>query len=381
MPKIAYAWIGALLLLSACDQGGPPPSVAIIAPANDATVSGNAAVQVTLSDDTQNGEISVYARARDSQETGRLVGTVNSSPYILSWNTTSLPAGNALELYAKATVKGATGTSTPVRVNIQNATAPTMRYLVAYNLPANLTGVAGQSLQGGTLSAKLHLPDPAGMVTSTSASAPAPVAPSPLTLRTQANDRQLWAEWSWNAVDGAASYKVLFSNTSIAGPYTVMRNQAASAGTVVSESWSTPLTDASVGQKVYGTILSSSAARVDSAMSNAQVGVFLDTQQVASPLNGQTVADGRPILTWTPLTGVSGYVFFLCDRPCTDAASQYKWTNYQNPGLTTSLSAVYPSTAAALPKGTYYWWVAGVRNAGGVPVSLSYSEMRSLVVP
>ena len=66
--------------LTGCDETGPPLTVALIAPANDATVSGTTAVHATLSDDVQGAEVSVYARGRDTEETGRLIG--NADPFL-----------------------------------------------------------------------------------------------------------------------------------------------------------------------------------------------------------------------------------------------------------------------------------------------------------
>ena len=364
-----------LALLSSCGGGGTPPSVAIITPANDAMVSGTTAVQVTLADDQASGEISVYARERGSAEEGRLLGSVNSSPYIVSWNTASLPAGDRLELYAKATVKGNVGSSTPVRVVIQNASAPTLAYLVAYNLPAGLTGLGNKNapkLPGGVDVTKLR----PGLNS--------PVTLKPAALRPQASDaptpdRQLAVEWAWTPVDGAAGYRVLLAKSGAAGPYEAVRSQAASAGSVALEKYSQFLTDENVGGKVYGALRGLSGDGTESATSNAGKATFLDSQQIASPADGGAVSDGRPILTWNSLPGASGSLYFLCDRPCTADGSKFVWTNY--PTYTAAQSAVYPTSQSPLPSGTYYWWVAGVRQENGQTVSLSYSEQRRLVVP
>lgn len=360
-----------VLALTACGGEGTPPSVALITPANDATVSGTTAVQVTLADAQAKAEVQVYVRSRGGTETGQLVGTVNSSPYIVTWNTASYPSKTDLEVYAKATVDGATGTSTPVRVQVQNATAPTLSYLVAYNLPSGLTsqhktrarpaGLDARSINGPSVS-DIAVPRPSQG------------------LRSQAtSDRQLAVEWGWPPVEGASGYRLVLSKSSIAGAYEVIRTPAASAGKVALERSSYSLQDQTVGNRLYGALRSLTTNNVESALSNAETAVFLDTQQVASPAQGQKVADGRPILTWTPLTGVSGYLYFLCDRPCTQDDSKFLWTNY--PTTTSELSATYPTKSEALKAGTYYWWVAGVRKEKGVTVSLSYSEQRSLVVP
>jgi hypothetical protein len=171
----------------------------------------------------------------------------------------------------------------------------------------------------------------------------------------------------------------MLSKRSIAGSYEVIRTPAASAGKVALERSSYYLQDQVVGNRLYGALRSLTTNNIESALSNSETAVFLDTQQVASPTEGQKVVDGRPILTWTPLANVSGYLYFLCDRPCTQDDSKFLWTNY--PTTTSELSATYPTKSEALKAGTYYWWVAGVRKEKGVTVSLSYSEQRNLVVP
>jgi hypothetical protein len=363
------------MLLSSCGSGGTPPSVAVITPSTDAVVSGTAAVQVSLGDEEKVDAVSVYARLRDSSEEGRLIGTVNTSPYIISWNTTSMPNGDDLEVYATAQRGGAVGKSTPVPVRVQNATAPTLAYLVAYNLPSSVTG---QTLSGAARLPKEIDPRVIRPAADAQDSAPAPTA----RLRAQATEgRRLAVEWAWTPVDGATGYRIMMSTRSVAGPYDVVRNQAASAGTVSLEKYSQYLSSSNVGDKVYGALKSLTGTSAESALSNAGRAVFLDAQQVASPVDNQKVADGRPILTWSALPGAEGYLYFACDRPCTADGAKFAWTNY--PNVTTSLSAAYPSNKEALPAGTYHWWVAGVRfnNGKGTPVSLSYSEQRRLVVP
>ncbi len=214
---------GLLVGLTACQPSGPPPSVALITPANDSVVSGTTATQMTLEDTNQQGEISVYARKRDSAEIGRLVGTVNTSPYILAWNTSEFPNGEALEVYATATVDGATGTSKPVRVTINNATAPNLSYLVAYNLPAGLSAQALQIKSATTIPAL-----DVSRIRPDSTAVAQPVASPAIKLKTQAvaADRQLAVEWAWKVVDGAASYKILMSTKSVAGPYDLVRKSS-----------------------------------------------------------------------------------------------------------------------------------------------------------
>lgn len=366
------AWVLLLAsILTACGEGGTPPSLTIIAPSNDAVVSGSSAIQVTLGETTDAAEVRVYARSPGSQEDGQLIGTVNTSPYIVTWNTASYPSKTNLELYAKAIVKGTSGASAPVRVQVQNASAPTMKYLVAYNLPAGLTAQSVHSALTPNIDVQAIRAQPRIQASTLPSRNLKPLA---------TEDRQFGVEWAWVPVEGVSGYRILKSVGSIAGPYEVVKSQAASAGSVALEKYSIfPMSEVKASDRVYGTVRSTFNGGADSAMSNAETAVFLDAQQVASPVNGQSVADGRPILTWTPLQGTTGYLYFVCDRPCTQEDAKFIWTNY--PDVTTNLSATYSSNTKPLAAGTYYWWVAGVRQEKGITVSMSYSEQRKLVVP
>ncbi|AFD28245.1 hypothetical protein DGo_PF0022 (plasmid) [Deinococcus gobiensis I-0] len=383
MLRLLTAGLGLGLILSSCGSGGTPPSVAILTPISEATVTGTTAVQVTL-DTQETGTVTVYARARGGTEEGRLIGTVNTSPYIVTWNTASLPAGADLELYAKATVKGATGTSPTVPVIIQNASSPALQYMVAYNIPKSSLNLQSQGTQR-----QLPPLDPAHIaLRDIGASSTVPRHSSLISTQAIGADRQLAVEWAWSPVDGADGYRVLRSDKSVAGPFSVVANIAATAAGAARQTHTQFISaeDAKdVGSRVFGAVRSlSGVAQTESATSAAGRAVFMDEQLVASPVKGQVVEKGQPVLTWTALPGATGYLYFLCDRPCGEQKSQFLWTNPLNGGkyvTTTQLSAAYPSAREPLPRGTYHWWVAGVRQEGDRVVSLSYSESRTLVVP
>lgn len=364
------------MLLTACGSDGTPPSVTVVTPLNDTVVSGTTPLQATLDEGTQ-GEVRLYARRRDSSEDGQFIGSSNTRPYLVRWNTTAFPNGSDLEVYAKAFVDGAEGKSAPVRITIQNASAPTLRYMVGYNVPTAFT-------QQSSGHESHRLIDPLKVRGKNALDAVPAVPPE---VRPQATDgRSFWAEWGWSAVPGVAGYRVLMADKSLAGPYTVTKSPLPSNG-AVAERHSVPLPNGAVAGKVYGAVRSVSTAQVESALSNAGTAVLLDAQQIASPLDGQRVQDGRPILTWNALQGVSGYFYAVCDRPCTDDLATVLWGNTVSDTVdgtitpTSALSAVYPANRAPLNAGTYYWWVAGVRIEGERPVSFSYSDVRRLVVP
>src|ERR1700704_1367349 len=96
---------------SAC----PLPTIALTAPASGATVSGTAVMlTATASASTANG---LTVTRVDFMIDGTIVGTANTSPYTVSWNSTTVTKGNHT-LTAKVTdsVNG-TATTQPIMIN------------------------------------------------------------------------------------------------------------------------------------------------------------------------------------------------------------------------------------------------------------------------
>jgi hypothetical protein len=109
------------------------PAVSLTAPLTNAVVTGSAvAVSATASDNVGVSRVDFY---RDSNV---LLGTDNTSPYGISWDTTSTNSG-AHTLIAVATdLAGNTKTSTVINVSVDN-TAPQ----VSLSAPANGAFVTG----------------------------------------------------------------------------------------------------------------------------------------------------------------------------------------------------------------------------------------------
>ena len=109
------------------------PTVSITAPSSGALVSGTAvSLSATASDDVGVSRVDFY---RDSNI---LLGTDNTSPYGISWNSTSTTSG-AHTIFAVATdTVGNTRTSSVVSVTVDN-TGPT----VSLSAPANGAFVMG----------------------------------------------------------------------------------------------------------------------------------------------------------------------------------------------------------------------------------------------
>ena len=109
------------------------PTVSITAPANNAIVKGTSTVSATASDKVGVTKIEFYVN-------GTLQATDTASPYIFSWNTTTLANGN-YTLYTKAyDAAGNVGQSSNISVTVFNdKIAPT----VSVTAPANNAKVRG----------------------------------------------------------------------------------------------------------------------------------------------------------------------------------------------------------------------------------------------
>jgi subtilisin family serine protease len=115
-----------------------PPTVAIASPSGGgATVSGTVTISVNASDN-------VGVTRVDMRVNGSTIGSTNTSPYQISWNTTTVPNG-AVSLTAVAyDAAGNSTVSAPVSVTVANATtADTAPPTLAITSPANATVVSG----------------------------------------------------------------------------------------------------------------------------------------------------------------------------------------------------------------------------------------------
>jgi len=376
-------------VFTSCEQSGPPLSAVIVTPASNATVSGTTAVQVSVPDKATVTSVRVYARGTGEKGLGTLLGSANRAPYVVSWATGSTPNGDGLEVYAVASGPGSSdGMSDPVPVRVSNPDAPALNYLVAYNLPA--------SVQAGSLGIKATRPprlnpalvhaDSTSSAVQTQVKSSAVLSPQFVTSLTDplpSEARDLTVEWAWSPYAGANGYDILLSKTSLAGPFTTVQSQVAvPTGT---QKFPLPLADAKPGDRVYGVVAALTNNATDrSSFSNAGAASFLQNQQSASPADKQVVSDGRPVLSWLPLSGADAYLFFLCNKTCSDQDATDLWSSYNGKSFIsqTTLSAFYPASWQPLASGTYSWWVAGVKyNNQSQAVAFSYSSLRTLVVP
>ncbi len=92
------------------------PTAAITSPADRAVVSGVVTVRATASDDVGIVSVQFYAN-------GTLIGTAQSAPYSVSWNTKRLSGSFVLTAVAHDAA-GNTTTSQPVTVTIGTTKTP-----------------------------------------------------------------------------------------------------------------------------------------------------------------------------------------------------------------------------------------------------------------
>ena len=91
------------------------PDVAISTPAYNSTVSGQVLVNVDASDNVGVTQVTLYAN-------GQMVGSDSTAPYEFSWDSTSVPNGNATLTAYAYDAAGNTGISSGIVVNVQNQT-------------------------------------------------------------------------------------------------------------------------------------------------------------------------------------------------------------------------------------------------------------------
>jgi Bacterial Ig domain len=368
------------LSLTACpSDDSSKPSTAITSPASDASLSSTTPIQVDATDDKGVTRVEVFVRTRGATVQGLSVGTAVSKPYVVNWDTTGVPNNADLELVAVAEdAAGNRGESAPLRVRTSNPNLPSLNYLVAYSLPPRPTK-SRSGFMPGVLPSVIEAPANINLNASLEKAKLARLTPRADPVRTLA------LEWSWQSfnsigpVSGVNGYSVWLGKSDLAGSYERLVNQAAStAGT---QTASKDFADARVGDTYYGAvraIINNQSS--ETGFSNADGAMFPRAQEAATPLDGDTVSDGRPVLTWTPTPGAIGYLYFVYNKNPWEAGAQTIWTN--SPKSTDQLSATFPADRAALASGTYYWWVAGVTfNALGKADAFAYSEPRRIVIP
>jgi hypothetical protein len=118
-------------------EGNTPPTVSLTAPANNASYTAPATINITANvTDAAPGTVSSVSFYNGST----LLGTDNTSPYSLSW--TNIPAGTYI-LSARATDnQGAVGTSSNVNVSVVSGNTPPVTSITSPSNSATFTAPA-----------------------------------------------------------------------------------------------------------------------------------------------------------------------------------------------------------------------------------------------
>jgi hypothetical protein len=130
-----------MFLFDSTDLIGPAPSVAIVAPANGAMVTGIVAISATASSSAGIANVAFYL------DNTVLMGSSTTAPYGVAWDTTTLAQASGHTITARTTaLDGQTATSSPVSVTIRDTAAPN----VAITTPASAAKAAGTVTIGAT---------------------------------------------------------------------------------------------------------------------------------------------------------------------------------------------------------------------------------------
>ena len=117
-----------------------PPTVAITAPANGATVSGTVTVSANAADNV--GVASVQFRVD-----GNPIGAPDTTaPYSVAWTTTTVANGSHVLTAVATDLAGNTATSAAITVNVNNAVADVTPPVVNITAPANGATVSGAAV-------------------------------------------------------------------------------------------------------------------------------------------------------------------------------------------------------------------------------------------
>jgi hypothetical protein len=128
MKKYLYVLVAGVLvfLLAGCGGGGgggpSGPTVSILSPTNNATVSGTITIEATATS-------SIGVRLVEFYVDNNKVGEATSSPYTCSWNADTFPYGTKHSIYARAQDNaGNWGSSPKISITIGDSQAPQITF-------------------------------------------------------------------------------------------------------------------------------------------------------------------------------------------------------------------------------------------------------------
>ncbi|GGJ33093.1 hypothetical protein GCM10008938_19230 [Deinococcus roseus] len=340
-------------------------------------------IQINASDESGISKVRVYAREKGSSQKGVLLGSASSSPYVISWPTYNIPNQVSAELYAEAIDEsGMTGTSDAVYVKPVNPGLPQLSYFVAYTYPAATPAAATQKLQDSD--AQLPHAPTVGAVASGGKASSHKIQKQQVAAQATPINVKYALRWGLLPVNTANEYYLYASTEDAVGTYKYVKKITATS-TSSEQSGSAfvdkIITEAVTKDQNFHGMVTAKNASGESGLSNSMSTNFLVNQPLnLSPADGAQVASPQVTISWDELPEADEYLYYLYASDPTVGNPSALWTNY--PKTTPNTNATYPAEKPALTKGTYYWWVAGVRfNADGRPTAFSFSKPTTFIVP
>ncbi len=207
------------------------PTVSLTAPLSGATVSSNATVTASASDNVGISKVDFYVDSASSTP----IATIATVPYTFTWNTTTATNGTHT-LYAKASdAAGNSTTSTGVAVTVSNAVVDSTAPTVSISSPASNATLTGSTTVTATASDNVGVTKVDFFVDSTSSTAVYTATSSPYSFTwdpsTVANgSHTIYARASDSAGNtGISNVAVTVSVATSSG--TIKRNECASPPT------------------------------------------------------------------------------------------------------------------------------------------------------
>lgn len=396
-----------LSLVTSCSSPDQTaPTISIVSPALNSSVTGTTAIQLLARDEGSIQQVDVFARGLGGIDEGILVGSAGNESInpagnlSIPWYTGTLPNDRELELYAVATdPAGNQGKSKSTRVRISNSDAPSLKYFAGFNLPKaptqGLSTPTGQIISSQTISSQT-ISSQSDMTSSSllqflpidspdQVKAPLNVQavgntssqnPNRSKLTPRASSHALATEWAWDAVSNVKGYAI-YLGANVVGPYTKQVGVQPN-GSTGTQKYSKFLKDTQTTQNLWGVV--SSLGSGESSFSNTDQAFLLKDQAAGTVLTAST---GRPTLNWPanedPQT--AGYLFYVYKKNPLTSNEAAVWST-PNSRAVNQLTIDYPSSRDPLPAGTYYWWVAAVSFSDtGRASGFSFSDPQTFVVP
>jgi YVTN family beta-propeller protein len=363
-----------------------PPTVSITAPSGGAQVTGTVAVSASASDAVGVTSVTFFVD-------GTAIGTDTSSPYSVSWNSTTAAAGSHTFRAEARDAAGNVGVSAPISATIAASNRPpsvTMTTTAAsYVAPAALTLTATASDSDGTVS-RVDFYEGSTVIGSDSA--------NPFTLAWTASSARTYV-FSAVAVDnqGAAttSASVSITITAPTRPSTAVFEPSADNASVtqyvldIFVAGSNPATAAPVATQNLGkppVVAGEMSADIRSTTALLASGSYIATVTAVTSMQ-QARSAASPAFSIVSSTAsvassagrLAGAVSPISDSPLTTRAEGVLWVANAATGLVTAFNATTGDVLATIPVGLRPAGIAGPDGAGKVYVADEGSDTVSVI--